>query len=105
MAKRTRTPTRAERVAAAQRELDKTLQRTRVVVLRKRGVKASRPAFPDYTLDQPNLAPLSQCKGGNGFRRTKTIAVPEGFHIGSPHKQGMQLVPNREAEWSGGKKS
>lgn len=105
MAKRPKPPTRAERLAAEAKQLELTLKRSGVLRNRANKLRGARPAFPDLDVSKAGLAPMSQAVSPNGFRRSKTIAVPAGFHIGTPHKQGMQLMPNREVEWSSGKKS
>ena len=59
---------KADRLSAAQRELDKTLKKHGLVAKTRRQVKLRGVGFPDYSVPDRGLPPTSDTVG-NGFKR------------------------------------
>lgn len=98
---------KAERLARARFEMEKTLKRTGVTALKKAGVKAKRPDFPDYSCPS-NAAPTTNGFGQRG-QGLAPFTLPDGareFPVGHNHKQGYQLiVATDDLSMMGGKKT
>lgn len=96
-------------MSRAKRPLDpkteKLLKRVGYTALKAKGRKGNGIPFPDLKTDKPGVAPTSD-RVAYAPTVTKPMAqIPEGFFIGHGHKQGLELMPIRELEWGGGKKS
>lgn len=82
------------------KKLLKKIGYTRMV---ERGLRSSRPEFPDLSVDTERLAPTSD-RVGNGFAKPPLPEDARQFPVGHSHKQGLELVLPGEIEWMGGKK-
>jgi len=96
---------KAERLEAAKRALEKTLNRTRYNDLKAKHGKVSVVAFPDYTVDNPHQ--LSNGIG-NGFKVKSGAEHPDAiqFPVGNDHKSGLRLiVKTDDLKFMAGKKT
>ena len=85
---------------------EKLLRRVGYTRLIEKGLRAQRPDFPDLTVDNgPTVAPTSDRIAYAPTPVWPKAQVPAGFMIGHSHKQGLEVMPVRHAEWAGGKKS
>lgn len=87
---------KAERIARAKRDLQKTLEKTGYAGLKAAGHKSRRPDFPDYSCST-GAAPLGNGFGtpGRGLPPPRSGAYhrdAQQFPVGNNHKQGPQLV-------------
>jgi len=63
--------------------------------------------FPDLKVEQKTseLSNVIAVPGSNTTVKFRTTTIPDGYIIGNSHKQGLTLMPLKEAEWAGGKKT
>jgi hypothetical protein len=90
-------PSKAERLAAAKKDLQRTLDKTGVTALRKAGVRGSRPPIPaafesDHRAKYPSADGFGKTPG-----KRELPADAIRFPVAHGHKQGYQ--PIFDSDW------
>jgi hypothetical protein len=97
---------KAERLAKAKRELDKTLKRTGFFEIQAKHKGNKGIKLPDYKVEQ-NVAPTSDAIT-NGFKVVTGAHHPDAFQfpVGNDHKSGYRLIiATDDLKYMAGKKT
>jgi len=81
---------------------EKLLRQVGYTRMKERGLKSTRPDFPDLSVEVRH--PTSDTVG-NGFAKPPLPEDAKQFPVGHSHKQGLELVLPGELEWMGGKRT
>ena len=103
-----RTNKRALERAKADRALRDALRRSGYTKAKRDGHKATPVPFPDLSCEREGCPPIgNNIKNGLGCLPPKrhTTQVPDGFHVGHSHKQGLAVHSNADRNYTGGRKT